>query len=354
MNQSTRLLLAGGGALALVVAIGAGILGRASDAGPAHRPAAIRSSRRPRPSASGSPRRRAGSSGFAIPIYRADQSVEPLTAAWTTCRRRRPRHSAAPEVAPDGRIWVASSIDNAFRILTPERKLAETWGSPGSGDGSVQLQSPTARAGRVTFAPGRRVLGRSTPGNFRVQRFDKDRKFLGAWGGSAPADGEFAIPNDISVERSGASSSPTSAGGTIQVFTSDGIYVRSVAAGHAGGFLSANGEGWVDHGSPARRSAAALTEYKPDGSIQGGIDMPDLMPSPLGMARDGRPTSIVVGLTARMTPEHVGSFRSTGGGIEGVWDAGGMAVAVSSGGDVGYVLDRHRPTTITKYVIPAP
>ena len=54
----------------------------------------------------------------------------------------------------------------------------------------------------------------------------------------------------------------------IQVFTSDGVYVRSVAAGHGGSFLSTNGEGWVDT-SLLPDGRPGLTEYKPDGSYQG-------------------------------------------------------------------------------------
>lgn len=356
MNQSTRLLLAGGGALALVVAIGAGILGRpAIGPGASAQPPSASSPASPDPSANGKPPASLPAatgtpnpSGFAIPTY-GPQAVTHLTAAWTSAGGATTTFGA-PEIGPDGRIWAASAVDNAFRILTPSGKLSETWGSSGSGNGQFNFSANDAGGGAITFAPDGGFWVADS-GNFRVQRFDKNRKFLGAWGRFGSGDGEFAFPNDISVDTVGSVFVADELRKVIQVFTSDGTYVRSVAAGHAGGFLKTNSEGWVDtdllpDGRPG------LTEYKPDGSIQGGIDMPELMPHPLGMARDEQGDLFIVGLTASDSASTMVRFVAVGG-IRGVWDAGGVAVAVTSAGDVAYVLDASS-ATISKYVIPAP
>ena len=351
MSQSTRLLLTAGGALALVVAIGAGILG-----GTGNRDAGSDASASP-PTSSGSPTNPAPStassepqsSAAVIPVYPA-QSALPLTSAWETAGGAATK-LGVPEMAPDGRIWAASCTDNAFRILTPGGQLAETWGPPTGDPDRFNFTFPNGECnGAVAFAPdgGFWVLD---CGNFRVVRFDKDRKSIGSWGRFGSGQGEFVHANDIAVDTVGSVFVADEGRHEIRVFTSDGVYVRSVAAGHGGSFLSANAEGWVDTNMlPDGRPG--ITEYKPDGTVQGGIDMPDLMPLPLGITRDGDSNLYVVGLTLAEAPSTMVRFNA-GGRTQDVWNAGGIAIAVSPAGDAAYVLQASTET-IAKYVIPAP
>jgi hypothetical protein len=124
-----------------------------------------------------------------------------------------------------------------------------------------------------------------------------------------------------------------------------------VAAGHAGPFVSANADGWVDTNRlPDGRPG--ITEYAPDGSIQGGIDMPDLMPVPLGIARDHNANLYVVGLTLNDAPSTLVRFNE-GGRTYDAWNAGGIAITVSPAGDAAYVLSASAESII-KYVIPLP
>ncbi len=140
-------------------------------------------------------------------------------------------------------------------------------------------------------------------------------------------------------------------GKDIQVFSSDGTYHRSVAAGHAGSFIAATGDGYVDT-SLLPDDRPGLTEYKPDGSIQGGIDMPDMMPTPLGMTRDALNNLYVAGLTASDEPSTLVRFRANGR-TQDVWNAGGLAVAVPPAGDAAYVL-RNDAATLLRYDLPLP
>jgi len=345
MNQSTRLLLAGGGAFAVVVAIGAGVLGTTSR-GPGASPGPSITAQPSTPPSTST--RTPNPSAFVIPVYGSQPSSH-LTAAWSADGGSATK-LGVPEVGPDGRIWVASSVDNLFRILTPGGTLSETWGASGSGDGQFNFSVNGENAGAITFAPDGGFWVVDT-GNFRVQRFDKDRKFLTAWGRFGSAQGEFAFPNDISVDALGNIFVADDRSHVIQVFTSGGEYIRSVAAGHAGPFLDATGDGYVDT-SLLPDGRPGLTEYKPDGSFQGGINMPDLMPTPLGMTRDDHGGLYIVGLTAAETPSTMVRFTAAGG-IHGVWDAGGLAIAVTPAGDAAYVLDVSSET-IHKYVIPTP
>jgi hypothetical protein len=350
MNQSTRLLLVAGGALALVVAVGAGILGTGNrDVGQGASASPLLSSGSPTHPAGSTAPSAPRSSAANIPVY-PGQSAAPLASAWETSGGA-PTKLGVPEMAFDGRIWAASCTDNAFRILTPGGQLAETWGPPVGDPHRFNFTFPNGECnGAVAFAPdgGFWVLDF---GNFRVVRFDKDRKYLGSWGRFGSGEGEFVHANDIAVDTAGSVFVADEGRREIQVFTSDGVYVRSVAAGHGGSFLSANAEGWVDTNLlPDGRPG--ITEYKPDGTVQGGIDMPDLMPRPLGMTRDGDSNLYVVGLTLADAPSTMVRFNAAGRNQD-VWNAGGIAIAVSPAGDAAYVL-QVSTETIAKYVIPAP
>jgi len=350
MSQSTRLLLAGGGALALVVAIGAGLLGN-GNRGVGQNPSASSSPASTSPSSPAASSTTSGpaSSAFVIPVYAA-KSAAPLSSTWETSGGTASK-LGVPEMAADGRIWVASCTDNAFRILTPEGQLAETWG-PAAGDPHhFNFTFPNGECnGAVAFAPdgGFWVLDF---GNYRVIRFDRDRTFLGTWGRFGSGDGEFVHANDIAVDTAGSVFVADEGRRVIQVFTSDGVYVRSVAAGHAGSFISANAEGWVDT-SLLPDGRPGLTEYKPDGTIQGGIDMLDLMPRPLGMTRDDAGNLYVVGITLADAPSTMVRFNASGQSYD-VWNAGGIAVAVAPAGDAAYVLTASTEA-IVKYVLQKP
>jgi hypothetical protein len=351
MNQSTRLLLAGGGTLALVVAIGAGVFGTSPKSDVGQNPSIGAS---PSPSAAAPTIRAssapvAASSAKTMAVYPAID-VGTLTPAWTTSGGKASM-LGIPEVAPDGRIWVASCTDDAFRILTPAGKLAETWG-PAVGDPNhFKLTLPTGQCGgAVAFGPdgGFWVLDY---GNLRVIRFDRDRTFIESWGRFGSGEGEFVQPNDIAVDGEGSIFVADEGGRKVEVFTSSGVHVRSVAAGHGGAFVSAHANGWIDT-SLLPDGRPGLTEYAPDGSIQGGIDMPDLMPRPLGIARDGRGNLYVVGLTLDDAPSTLVRFNETGSSYD-AWNAGGIALTVSPTGDVAYVLSA-TAESVTKYELPAP
>lgn len=341
MSSSTKLLVAAGATLALVVAVGSGLF-NAFLPGPATGSSPSPSIPSLSPSQSSGPSQ---SSTIKVPVYPA-QSAAPLTAAWDSSGGS-PTKLGVPVLAPDGRIWVASSVDNAFRILTPEGKLAEVWGTPGSGDGQFNFSGGPDNGGAVTFGPDGGFWVADT-GNFRVQRFDKDRKFLSKWGRFGSADGEFSYPNYISVDTVGTVFVADDKRHDIQGFTSDGQYLRSLKPAS---FVTATGDGYVltsilPDGRPG------LVEYKPDGSYQGGMDMPDLMPVPQGTAYDAQGNIYAVGLTSTGAASTMVRFDETGQ-VLNVWAAGGLGVAVSPAGDIAYVLQPD-DATIRRYDIPAP
>jgi hypothetical protein len=349
MNQSTRMLFGAGAALAVFVAIGAGILGTSNRTDVGRQPSAppVPSSRptSPTPSSVTTP---SPSTVYQPPVFPA-QSASPLAMVWESAGGPATRFGG-PEVAPDGRIWVPSAVDNTIRIFATDGKLSETWGPPVSDEHHFNFNIGPDNAGALVFAPdgGFFVLD---SGNFRVERFDKDRKFLGAWGRYGSGTGEFVAPTDIDIDQVGTIFVSDDRRHDIQAFTSDGTYTRSVAVGAAGPFISANGEGWITTDRlPSGRSG--IVEYKPDGSYQGGYDMTSVMFEATGITRDRQADLFIVGLTA--TGEGSALVRlAAGGAPTAVWDAGGLGVAVSPGGDIAYVL-RSDNATIRKYLLPTP
>ncbi len=343
MSSSTKLLVAAGAVLALVVAAGGGLF-NAFLTGPAtgSSPSPSVPGLSPTPSPTPSPTR---SSTIKVPVY-PGQSAAPLTAAWDSAGGP-PTKLGVPAVAADGRIWVASSVDNGFRILNPDGQLAETWGTSGSGDGQFNFSVGTDNAGAIAFAPDGGFWVADT-GNFRIQRFDKDRKFLSKWGRYGSGDGEFIYALDISVDTVGTVYVSDDGRHDIQAFTSDGRYLRSIKPAQ---FVSTAGEGYVlTNVLPDGRPG--LVEYKPDGSYQGGMDMPDLMPVPQDTARDSQSNLLAVGITSTGSASTMVRFEPTGQ-VLNVWAAGGLAVAVSPAGDIAYVLQPD-DATLRRYNIPAP
>ena len=105
-----------------------------------------------------------------------------------------------PAIDPiSGNIWVAASFDNVFWIFSPDGKYLESWGTPGSGDGQLSLsthdQNPSGR-GTLAFAPDGSFYVADS-GNNRVEKFDKNRKYVLQFGGFGHTDGKFTRPLQV-------------------------------------------------------------------------------------------------------------------------------------------------------------
>ena len=93
-----------------------------------------------------------------------------------------------------------------------------------------------------------------------------------------------------------------------------------------------------------------------------GIDL-GTTNSVVSVMEAGQPAVIVNQEGSRITPSVVGLTKddaastmvrfNAGGGARDVWNAGGLAVAVSRAGDAAYVLSASRQT-ILKYSLPTP
>jgi hypothetical protein len=354
MSQSTKLLLMAGGTLAVIIAIGAGVLNPFAgkrDTPPGSSPAAslavvapsAPSSAGPSPSPSPTP-----SPTFVAPtVSRTTASI--LNPAWST-----PAASLwTPAIAPDGRIWVPSNENDQIRIYDQTGKLVEKWGTSGSGDGQFKFGAAgSVRNGAgVVFAPDGSFYVLDS-GNFRVQQFSADRRFVRAFGSYGSEDGQFASAVAIGLDDGGNLYVSDAGRHDVQVFTTGGTYVRTVAKGAAGDGLWGSGPGWftttrLPDGGPG------LMEYHSDGTVQGGWDLSPWSCEPSGVTRDQAPRNIYVTCPS---PDggtgYLFRFDQTGT-LGNAWSLQGLGIAVNPAGTAAFVVSPDG-TSLSRYDLDPP
>jgi sugar lactone lactonase YvrE len=108
-----------------------------------------------------------------------------------------------PAIDPrTGNVWVASSFDNQYWIFSPDGKFLEAWGTPGKGPGQFKLTTNDPKpdaVGAIAFAPDGSFYVVDN-GNYRVEKFDKNRQFVTMWGSFGTSDGQFANPKGIATD----------------------------------------------------------------------------------------------------------------------------------------------------------
>ncbi|MFN8593713.1 MAG: 6-bladed beta-propeller, partial [Thermomicrobiales bacterium] len=247
-------------------------------------------------------------------------------------------------VDPAGNVWVVDGQRNAFQIFSPDGDYVESWGGPGNGPGEFAFWDPVVQvtSGAVAFDATGNIYVADTF-NHRVQKFTPERAFVAAWGASDGSDGALNTPIHVSVAENGLVYVVDSEQAHIQVFDSDGSYVRTIGERGVGEgqlyfplggatALAADGTIWV-----ADTSNHRLQAFAPDGTIlaaYGGYGVSD--------GRFSSPNDIVIDEEGRLLVGDVGSSGvrvqafSPAGEFLGSWsDAVGL-----SGGYTRLALDK--------------
>jgi DNA-binding beta-propeller fold protein YncE/pimeloyl-ACP methyl ester carboxylesterase len=126
------------------------------------------------------------------------------------------------KVDPQGNVWVVDSNKNCVRKFTSDGKELLVLGTPGeSGCDEKHFGAPTD----VALAPDGGVYISDGYGNARVVHFDKDGKFVKAWGKLGIAPGEFNLPHAIAVDSKGRVYVADRNNARIQIFDADGKFL---------------------------------------------------------------------------------------------------------------------------------
>jgi hypothetical protein len=361
MTQSSRLLLAAFGGLAAIIIVGLGLKFVSSNTaigdpvpsslnGPSTAPSAVPTSALASPTLAPSP---TTTQQVAFPKVPKQASAGSLPLAWKASGPPTSKAAAtgAPVIDPAGRIWVPSGLDSKFWIFSPAGKFLESWGKPGPADGQFDFVTASGGArqayGGIAFAADGSFWVADT-GNHRVQHFDKDRVFLESLGDAALFDMPVAIAidvgGDIFIDDAGRRE--------IQEYNQSLAHVLTFASGVAGPYLSEN-NGWIGTNAlPDGRPG--FTEYKPDATYQGSLDLSAVCQYPAGSAQSPNGDLFIACMTspgADGQPDGV-LMVEAGNGPYHFWSTGGAGIAVSTIGDAIYITIPGSPD-LTKYTLPA-
>jgi hypothetical protein len=123
---------------------------------------------------------------------------------------------------PDGNVWVTDVGAHVVMQFTPEGKLLKTLGTRGvPGEDASHFNKPTD----LTITPSGDIFIADGYGNNRIVHFDRDGKFIKAWGKLGVKQGEFSLPHNIVHDSKGRLYVADRNNVRVQVFEQDGSFV---------------------------------------------------------------------------------------------------------------------------------
>src|SRR5207247_7436700 len=136
----------------------------------------------------------------------------------------------------DGNVWVAdngSARRKGQQVLkfSPDGRLLMSLGKAGvAGSDFDEFDQPTEVAvapnGDIFVADGHSGGGTAT-GNARIMKFDKNGKFIKAWGRKGMGPGEFDVPHTIAFDSKGRLFVGDRQNNRIQIFDQGGTVIAS-------------------------------------------------------------------------------------------------------------------------------
>ena len=122
----------------------------------------------------------------------------------------------------EGNVWTTDLDNHVVEKYTPEGKMLLTIGTRGkAGRDEKHLFMPTDMA----VTPAGDVFVSDGYGNARIVHFDKEGKFVNAWGELGSGPGQFSIPHSIAVDSKGHLYVADRNNVRVQVFNSKGKFL---------------------------------------------------------------------------------------------------------------------------------
>lgn len=178
-----------------------------------------------------------------------------------------------PAIDLEGRIWIGAMGQNRFLIFDGDGAFIESWGTTGSEEGQIRFM-PGPFGGIAFASDGGFYVSDSA--NRRIQKFNRDREFVTAWGSFGSGDDQFLVPNEIAVDGDDNVYVHDDDLAVTKKFTAAGEFVRTFAEG-SGPFVSVTEDG---HVLAQMWPSNLLNEYGPDGALVQSIDLAGLVALP--------------------------------------------------------------------------
>jgi DNA-binding beta-propeller fold protein YncE len=148
-----------------------------------------------------------------VQVYRTGGA---FVRSWSTANPQGTHHI---KLDAEGNVWLADFRSHVIQKYTFEGKLLLTLGEPGrSGCDQSHFAGPTDMA----FVPTGDVFISDGYGNRRVVHFDKQGRFVKAWGEEGTDPGQFALPHAIAADSQGSIYVADRNNARIQVFDTNG------------------------------------------------------------------------------------------------------------------------------------
>jgi DNA-binding beta-propeller fold protein YncE len=134
-------------------------------------------------------------------------------------------------VDKDDNVWITDGRatkgkGDTVMKLSPDGKVLMTLGTPGeAGADEKHFNAPSD----VAIAPNGDIFvadGHGDKTNARIVKFDKDGKFIKAWGKEGTAPGEFNVPHGLAFDSAGRLFVADRANSRIQIFDQDGKFLQ--------------------------------------------------------------------------------------------------------------------------------
>lgn len=220
-----------------------------------------------------------------VQVYRADGT---LVRTWSTANPSGTHHI---KLDPEGNVWLADFRSHVVEKHSPDGKLLLTLGEankPGCDD--RLFNGPTD----VAFLPNGDAFISDGYGNRRVAHFDREGRFVKAWGEEGTGPGQFALPHAIAIDSKSRLYVADRNNGRIQVFTPQGdlLAVWDDLIMPWGLAVTGNDEIWVCGSSRVRQPGGQglvvspppdqlLVKLGPDGKVRLRIPL-DTIAAPPG------------------------------------------------------------------------
>jgi hypothetical protein len=123
----------------------------------------------------------------------------------------------------NGTLWVIDTLSQTVRSFTQDGKPLMTLGTL---DQAGEDQSHMNQPNDVSFGPNGDIFVSDGYGNDRIVVFDKNGKFVRAWGKLGTGPGEFSQPHSLAVDSKGRVYVADRNNARVQIFDSKGKFLN--------------------------------------------------------------------------------------------------------------------------------